>query len=726
MKKLLSFLLALCLCVGAAAPAMAETAPETNMEQALAEITAIAKETLRVDDDYTEFYGDYYEDLIPTWYLNWSDEERTLSVTCDGEGMVLDVYAYTYSNNTDRFYGFDPAFPALTEEEARTQAEEWLARFMGEGESARIDRTSSTLGEDASYRYYGTVLLNGLESPITFSIRIDKNGLRSYSRSDSYNPYVGDVPAAEAEVGQLAAAVHLASAVEMELYYVYDDAAGEARLQYVPVGPYTVVDAQSGESVDMDALYASLEENGMGGYATMDMAAAEAESVSAYRNAGGLSEMELASIANYGEVLEQEEIDGLLRGISALGITEDFSIARCSYAMDSGTGDVTASLRYTATLTEDNLYGFSRDEFRQYREWGDTLTITKYISVNAKTGELLSVSTSYPLWEKDPGEFSPSDLRTAADDFLAEVAPAMAEKVAVCTLSAYEERDGFTYARVENDYFYPENYLYVSLNSATCTVDSYYYKWDEDVTFASAKNILTAAEAAAAYVGALEVTLGYVAWPEEIRRDDPQLLRYIEWGYTWVESLRLAWYFGDLAEVEAVDALTGEVLRDGEEEDGSYTYTDLSGVAQQEAIEALAQAGIGFAGGKFEADKALTQREAVVLLLQAAGYDVSSWEDELLCSEAEYQGFLTGETWEPDSTVTRMDFLKMMLGASRYGDAAALTGVWTCTFTDVSGDDVAYGALAQALGLADGKKLDPEGTCSRGMAAEFLAAFMSR
>jgi len=477
--------------------------------------------------------------------------------------------------------------------------------------------------------------------------------------------------------------------------------------------------------VDMDALYASFEENG---YGMMTEAASEAPAAAdgAYYNVAGLSEMELSSISNYGDVLSQEEIDALLRITKALGITEDFSIVRYSYAMDSATGDVTASLRYSAPMTEKELYGFSQKEFEQYEQWGETLTIYKYVTVNAKTGALISLSTSYPLWEREDEQWDPRDQKKEAESFLKLCAQEMYLDTELCTLSGYNEGDGLTYARVQSGYFFPENYLYVEMNPSTATVDSFRYEWDEDVDFASSRGIVSASDAAAAYVDALDVTLGYVAWPEEIRADQPELLRYMDWGYTWVESLRLAYYFSGLDKVAGVDALTGEALVEDMSEDGAYIYTDISISESKTAIEALGQAGIGFAGGQFLPNSILTQRDAVTLLLQAAGYDPADWDEEMLRNEAVYQGFITESEWLPDAAVTRMGFLKMMLNASRYGDAAKLSGVWTCDFTDVSRGDLAYGALAQALGLASGTSLNGVEACTRAMAADFLYAFMSR
>lgn len=724
MKRFFALMLALCLGMGLAVPAAAMTAPD--MEAELAAVTAQVKEVLQVDDDYTEFYGDYYDDLTIAWYLNWSDADRRLSVTCDESGKVLDVYAYAEEQSGDQFYGFDPSFPELDRAKARAQAEAWMTRLLGEGETARIDSETVYLGADGYYTFQGTVLLNGVESPITFHIRVDKNGLRSYTRSDGYSPYVGEVPAPVPEVSQLSAAVSLGSALELELFYVLDEANNTADLRYVPVGAYTVVDAASGDVVDMDALYDSFEKSGNGMAAETMEAEVPMAAAGADRDTG-LTAVELTSISNYGDVLGQDALDAILRGISQLGITEDFSVDRCSYAMNGETGDVTASLRYTAPMTDKELYGFTQESYDQALEWGDSLTIYKYITVNAKTGEILSVSTNYPLWElADKGGKTENVLRKNAEAFLEQCAVDMFGEAELCTLEGCGHPEGLVYARVENGYFYPENYLYVEMNPSTGTVDGYRSVWDEDVTFGSSWGIVSPVDAASAYADALDVTLGYVAWPEEIREDDAELLRYREWGYTWVESLRLGYYYSGLDTVSGVDALTGEAIVDTFRETGIYTYTDLTLTDAREAIEALGQAGIGFAGGKFQPSSILTQREAVTLLLQAAEYDPTGWDEDTLRSEAVWQGFVSEEEWNPGATVSRMDFLKMLLGASRYGDAAELSGVWSTTFTDVSDGNLGYAAIAQALGLASGEELNPISVCLRGDAAEMLYAFMNR
>ena len=103
MKRGVSFLLSLIMMLGLAVPAWAETPPGADMEQNLSAITLLVKEALAVDDGYTDFYGDYYDGLTPSWSLTWSDETRQLSVEASPAGKVLNVYRWINSDSTDRF-----------------------------------------------------------------------------------------------------------------------------------------------------------------------------------------------------------------------------------------------------------------------------------------------------------------------------------------------------------------------------------------------------------------------------------------------------------------------------------------------------------------------------------------------------------------------------------------------------------------------------------------------
>lgn len=696
-----------------AAEEVSEEELTAGLDAALAELVLQVKKTLDVDDGYTELTNDFYDGVSPYWSLSWSDETRQLNVNVREDGTVLNVNRWTDSGDTDRFYGFDPAFPALSRQEAEEQAEEWLSRLFAEPETARVDSVATVLGTSGNYRFSGTVLINGLPGPTTFSLCVDGTGLSSFYRSDSYGGYVGEIPAPEAAADETAAAEGLAGAVELELRWV-SDGEGGASLRYVPVGPTTVVDAQSGEAVDMDALYAGFGGNG---WNTMDAKDAAAETVAMADGGASLTEMELASIDNYGDVMDQDGIDASLRGLTALGL-DPFTLQLCSYSMDRESGDVTASLSYTAPMTGEELYGYSKSGFDLSSDMELDLIIHKNITLNAKTGALIRVSTTYPLWEKDPAVTMTQAVRTrAAENFLSLAAPELVKETELCTLKGYNDGDSLLYAQVHEGYFYPDNYLSVTVNPSTGTVDAFTCAWDDDVQFGSAKEPVRSQEALEAYTGALDVTLGYVAWPVDIALTDNELYAsLLEQGYTYVEELRLAYYYDGTDRVLGVDGLTGETVTVPDGQAGQvFVYDDLKDVPQAEQIEALGQAGVGFAGGSFRPEAELTQREAVILLLQADGETIlPEAEDGDLLDRASWRGFVTAEDWEPDKTVTRMEFIRMVLCVSRYGDAAKL-------LNDKA--DEGYEAIAQALGM---DTAEPDGPATRAAAAEMLYRFMDR
>lgn len=721
MRQWIAFMLCAALLLS---PVLAETAPETDMdmEQALTEVTLTVKEILDVADSYTDFSGNYDDYLHGQWYLSWVGEDEELSVTASGEGKIMEIYCYSYTEQDTNFYGFAPHFPDMDEETARAAAEDWLERLLGEGESARIDSVRTYL-TDREYRFSGTVLLNGLPSPIGFNLRLGSDGrIGSYSRTDSYGGYLGTVPAAEPAVQREEAAESLAAQAELELYWVMNGQSAE--LRYVPLWPETVVDAGSGQAVDMEALYASFYGIGSG-VSTMDMAAAEAAEAPAMGNRAELTEAELAGIENYAGLLTQEQMDAGLRALEDLGLDEDFALRNIDYAVDSDSGEVTATLRYGKTMTEDELYGYSREQFREFSDWGEELSVIKYISLNAESGQLQSVNTSYPLWELDSSQsLGEERLDEAAEAFLEQVCPERLAQTERCTLDAYA--DEWVWAQVEQGYFFPDNRLTVSLNAATGLVDSFSCQWQEDVSFGSS-DVLSEQQALELYTGGMELTLGYVAWPEELDESDPIARPYIDWGYRWVESLRLAWYYADRDEIQGLEAVSGRLIRRENNSQQDYEYSDLAGTAWEEAVTELASAGIGLSGGVFGGEEGLDMRTAMILLLQANGSSTAgNWDDERLGERAVSAGFIGAGQWKADAAMSGMDFVKAILRASVYGEACRLTGIWTEGLSrSVAEEDLGYAAVAQALGIWDGSDWLYEG-CTRAQAAQMLWAFMKR
>ena len=68
----------------------------------------------------------------------------------------------------------------------------------------------------------------------------------------------------------------------------------------------------------------------------------------------------------------------------------------------------------------------------------------------------------------------------------------------------------------------------------------------------------------------------------------------------------------------------------------------------------------------------------------------------------------------------------MIVGASKYGPSAALGGIWDAGFRDIDAADEGFAAIARALGMVSGRKLEPDTVCTRADGAQLLYSFMKR
>ena len=92
-------------------------------------------------------------------------------------------------------------------------------------------------------------------------------------------------------------------------------------------------------------------------------------------------------------------------------------------------------------------------------------------------------------------------------------------------------------------------------------------------------------------------------------------------------------------------------------------------------------------------------------------------------------GALRREDRNDGKVLSRLDVIRCLLDAGGYGPAARLQGIYRTDFSDagdIPDDLLGYAALAQALKLADGGRLNPGQSAARADAALMLFAFMGR
>ena len=238
MKKLFSLTLAMVTALGLMLPA---SAAEETTDEALARVTQAVKAALDLDTDaYDEFQGSWYEDgLTGAWDLYWSTElEEELSISALDDGTVISYdlgLPYTASNSGDF-----PVFPQGDEAAAARAAGDFLDKVLREGESVKLEepRGMDILGGD-SYRYSGVILLNGLPSPLTYSITVDAadNRVRSFHRTTAEDTFLGDVPSAAAAVRRDRAAKLLTDTLELKLEQLYRKWGISDKADFSAMGP---------------------------------------------------------------------------------------------------------------------------------------------------------------------------------------------------------------------------------------------------------------------------------------------------------------------------------------------------------------------------------------------------------------------------------------------------------------------------------------------------------
>lgn len=732
-KRIFAAVLAIAVALGAALPAFAaDTAmivadpsvlvapsPTDSTAQtesdALAEVTIAAKAALGIGDEY-ESFGGWSEQNGPLvyWGLEWSNEGDSISVRTDGDGKVLSYNRYIDSHSASSYYGgYDPYIPKNSRDEAFEVAKAFVAPLLGEVESAAWEEPSGVEPLSVTtYTFGGTVQFNGVDSPVTFSVRVSADTLvvTRFYRSDSYSEVLPDIPSADAPASIDAASEALKGAYTLELQYVLEDSVPV--LRYVLIDSQDLlVDAKTGEVIDLNAL------GDLPVYGDMEMGKNETMMDASATVAGGLSGAELDAIAKLDGVMSIEALETAAREISALGLDDEFVLTSNSYSRVSTTlegeepnDEVTATLYFVRELTrEDKTYRTS-----------------KRVTLDAKSGEFKYVSGSSGV----PAEVDSKALEATAREFAAEYFEHFEG------YELYNSTDGrFTFCRYENGVPFTVDTVNVSVDPYDGSILSYNAHYTDGLAFPSPEGVIGLDAALDAYFGAMTVELGYAQLPTALLPTDIEPLRvaFAELGYEYIYEYRLV-YGAELADgyLRGVDAMSGEPILHTYSEREPLTYTDLELSYAADIIETLGRYGVGYGGGQFEPTKSLTQFDMLALLLSAVGYDVSDFKKpEDVYEAAKWYGIEFSEQ-HPEATVSRTVLVRTLVTMTEYGDAAALEGIWAPGFADddeIGVSDLGYVAIAKALGMVMGDEdgcFNPTDEMSRQDAAIVLYRFLSR
>jgi len=736
-------------------------AAESPVNQQLAQVTEIVKKKLNIGSEYTDFSGTPSENgLFSYWSLNWSNEEKNLIVRADSSGKIL---SYNL-NRSNMARGKDeklPSFPKIDRATAQQTAEKFVHNMLLPGESMVFNENNRSSLYSNSHGFMGTILLNGIHSPITFSVSVNSetNEVMSFGRTDgSESYYLGDIPSPTPVAKEVDAAKLLKDTLKLRLEYVDSSkepkssnaASGDkpsenyAVLRYLPEQTDSYyVDAQTGKLVNLTELYHQLEEDGAYLYneaAAADTAATSGSGGSAPKAEPSLSEAEQAGIAKLKGVLTKEQLDQKLRAIANLGLT-DQSLTDFSYWVsdekDQKTGRA-AGQDASQEAGPSTVYAEL-----SYANKTDPKKRRTYFRVNARTGEIQWMS-SLGEYDKDrQAAISEGQAKQNAEKLLQSLWAKQAAE-----LECYETNTDlpygtyqFQFARKVNGYFFPDHYFTIDVDVTDGAIRGIRWNFDDTFTFQKPENLLSAEAALDAWFASYKTTLGYqliptALNPSELNSALPELQPLLERGMSYYNKLGLTYQLLCDTSYGSLDAVTGELFESYSYRHGIFTYSDIANAAAKKPIEALGQYGIGYSGGTFQPDKELTQLDCLQLLYMAQGYSYGDEMDEetinQIYSEAYRQGLLTANQRDEDAVLTRGQTVKMLLDCVGYRTIAQLPNIFQCAFSDadaIPAEYSGYAALAQAMGIvpADGSQpFAATRNATRSDLAVMLYNYMSR
>ena len=696
MKRMASLLLTAALVFSLTLPAAA--AGETAQDVRLTQVTQAVKDKLDLDTSaYTTFHGDCSDQTWGSqWTLYWGgDDGSLLYIDVLEDGTITWYSFYDPALEEDPEIGL-PSYPQGEEETARQSAQAFLEKVLSPSlESVQLEEPQSAqqLGQ-STYRFSGTILYHGLPTPLSYTIEVDgESGQVTYFYRDvPYGLFLGDVPSPTPAVSQEAAAQSLKESLSLELIYqLPEDGGTHAVLRYVSDNwDEYYVDAQTGELVNLTQLEQSMADWGAGNGSSSDGVAESEEN--------GLSQAEQEGIQKLEGVLSKEILDEQLRSVSQYGLG-NYTLVSASYqlieASEEQEEQVLCTLRYL--LSEEDG------------------TFSRTFTVDAKTGQVQNLWSSIPWNEDQKPVLIQAQAQQKAEEFLQSFCPDQFSTLAL--YSGPEEKEevrtqySFLFARQENGYFFPEHFYAIGISAQDGSVCRLSYVYDEAITFDSPEGVVSLQTALDAWMDTYTVTLGYILVPEALDAGDPEATPYLQLGLKAFYGLKLGYGLEREGSYLGVDAKTGlPIQRETGTASSGLTYSDLSGHWAQDAIETLAQYEIGYDGGTFAPDQAMTQWDMVALLFSVQSYPLdpataTESEREYAYATAYQMGALTRAERQDDAPITRSQAVKLLLRADGLGKVAQLPGIYTCSFSDaaaISQEDLGYAALAQGIGMVQG------------------------
>lgn len=646
MKKFLSVLLCLVMCISVCTPVIADDG------DTVAKLILAVKEKFSINDNEFVFENynkdDYAGDV--TYYLSWkskSEDEYSyqpyISIRVEEDG---DIQHYRLG----RSYSTDNLLPKFSADDAVKKATELLGIIAPERAKSVSE---GKVDEGTLY----TVRFERLENSIPvagdyIAITLDSQTLEIINYHANWTE--AEFPAPENILTMQQAEDAYADNIGYELIYnivAEDKQVKEIYLSYKAKDTSAYIDAFSGEA----KIYSYVTYTSGSGSAMNDMLLKEE---------AALSPEEQKLVDEINKMISKENAEKIARGISEFKIREDAEVPGYNVSQNRY-GEYIASVNFSKNSKDDYYYA--------------------NVSINAKTREVISFNTSQKNQELT--EYDAEKAKANADAFLNKY---YAEKLAQ-TKPKFTIGEGdkysFTYDRYVNGVRVNNDKLSVSVNPYTGEISRFNCSWT-DTQFPLAENVISPNMIYKNVLTDKNFRLQYITSTEYVYDEETD-------KETKSTNANLAYA---LCEYPIFNAETGvEINSAGKPVTEKFKgYNDIENHYCKTAAEELAKIGIYFEGNSLNPDSAVSQEEFLKIMLKAVkGINYIDKDD--LYKYAVQDGIITND--EIGTPLTRINAVKYFINALGFKAAAEIKGIYNCPFADVDLNLQGYAALAGGLGI---------------------------
>lgn len=654
MKKIVSFLLSVLMCLSVSSLVFADDVISEDMQNAI----LLAKEKLGIDDN-AFVMEDCFETTNrgqKTYSISWKSRDeydsKTMSVEIDSEGLVWGYHTYNPTGDDDM-----KPFPGITWDEGRAAANAFLEKMNPSilNESAMEEIIYSKYSGCFTVSY--NRMHNGIKVGNSASVSIDAESGQATSLTSNWDrganfeegEYISIEDAREIFKNEIGYDLYYFE--KTPSFYADDTSENEICLVYMLKGQNKYINAFTGQT----ETYGELSAGGSGGSSSRDEA--ENSIVSDSNGKPSLSDEEIAYLQQMESLISKEEAESNARAIAEFHITDDFALTEIS---------LTQSYRdkYIYQLFFNN--GADGEDYRYAR-----------VTVDAKNGAVTAFDagpwTYTELTDSEIAEKIEQD-KANAQNFINQYYPDLAGEVVNKQNTEY----GIEFARVYDGVEFSNNGFSFSYRDGK--LSSFALSWS-DLSIPSKDNAKSLDEAYGVILAEDKFTLSYVPTYSETQCD-----------------MRLAYHLEDTSNYSA-ETLLPLNYRMEEKEEIAISYTDIAGHYAENAIQKFAEVELVLGDPKateFRPEETVRQEEFLTLACQVFNMGTQDIYKTLVSA-----GILTQDEIQPDKEVTRMEGIRYIVKLFGLGETAEKADIFKEIYTDVAAADRGYAAIAAGYGIVN-------------------------